>query len=222
MSLADLTYPYEVIFFKPSLADRASTRSKVAAGAAIQSTHEDFVQYALEGVKVEDESVAVRVLEWTGYDGHMRFRASDLYPKFAAAREGASTEVLSLSHYHFFGPLPLTTPVPVYEFAELALKPAASSPEDFPFFLSAISEAFALVGSYKSALGFTIGWCKEDPARALVLIGWESVEAHMEDFRKSGERGWNPFIKKFGQACAGYCEVRSMYHVRTVRPGEAV
>ncbi|EJU01385.1 hypothetical protein DACRYDRAFT_95040 [Dacryopinax primogenitus] len=222
MASQDLSYLFEVVLFKPNKADPAFTREKTAAGVAIQSTHTDLVRYALEGVKTEDDSIVLRILEWTSFDGHMRFRASDLYPKFLAAREGAALSVISLAHFHFFGPLEFTTPVPVYEVINITLKPTASTPDNFPFFLSAIREALEIVGSYPGSKGYNLGWQKEDPTKALVFISWESVEAHMEDFRKSGDKGWNKFVAKWGPASGQYFDIEEMFHVKVGKIGEAV
>jgi len=218
MATEELTYPYEVILFKPNLADPTLAAEKSAAGVAIQSQAPDLVRYALAGSKVEDETVGMRILEWTSFDGHMRFRASPLYAQFAAAREGANLGIVSLTHYQFFGPLTFSTPVPVYEVIDISLKPSASSKEGFPFFLSAIREALTIVGSYPSALGYTLGWEKEDPSKVLVFIGWKSVEAHMEDFRKSGDAGWNKFLAKWAPLGGQYMEINGMFHIKTVDP----
>ncbi|KZT59942.1 hypothetical protein CALCODRAFT_515657 [Calocera cornea HHB12733] len=219
MSTEELPYAYEVILFKPNKADPATTREKNAAGFAIQKTHEDFVKYALEALKVEDDSIALRILEWTSYDGHMRFRASPLYPQFTAAREGAALGVVSLTHFHFYGPLSFSTPVPVFEVIDITVKPTGVS--SFPFFLSAINEALSIVGAY-SGLGYTLGWQKEDPSKVMVFIGWNSVEHHMEDFRKSGDNGWHKFLAKWGPASAQYFDVKEMYHIKTTAIGESV
>ncbi|KZO94758.1 hypothetical protein CALVIDRAFT_565495 [Calocera viscosa TUFC12733] len=214
-----LPYEYEVVLFKPNKADPAVTRGKTAAGFAIQTKHEDLVRYALEGVKVEDDSIALRILQWTSYDGHMRFRASPLYPQFTAAREGAGLELISLTHFHFYGPLSFETAVPVFEVIDINLKPAGVS--SFPFFLSGVNEALSIVGAY-SGLGYTLGWQKEDPSKVMVFIGWNSVEHHMQDFRNSGDKGWHKFVAKWAPTSAQYFDVKEMYHLKTVKIGESV
>ncbi|KZO94766.1 hypothetical protein CALVIDRAFT_565503 [Calocera viscosa TUFC12733] len=218
-----LSYSFEVIFLKPNKADPAGTRGKTAAGFEVQRKHEDFVRYALEGVKVEDDSVVLRILQWTSYDGHMRFRASPLfgftssYPQFAAAREGAALDLVSLKHYHFYRPLSFDPPIPVFEVIDANLKPAGL--HSFPAFLSALNEVVSMISDY-SGLGWTVGWQKEDPSKILVFIGWNSLEQPGE-FTASGDKGWNEFISKFGPFLEKYLDIDQKYHIKTVGIGES-
>ncbi|KZO94767.1 hypothetical protein CALVIDRAFT_200224 [Calocera viscosa TUFC12733] len=218
MSTEELSYEFEVVLFKTNKADPAATREKIAAGFAVQTKHEDFVRYAVEGVKVEDDSVALLIVQWTSYDGFLRFLASPLGPQFTAVSEGAVLELVSLKHYHFYRPLSFDPPIPVFEVIDATVKPAGL--DAFPTFLSALNEVVSMVSDY-SGLGWTVGWQKEDPSKLLVLIGWSSVERHKE-FRASGDKGWNSFIAKFGPVSAQYFDIEEMFHVKTVKIGDSV
>ncbi|KZO94726.1 hypothetical protein CALVIDRAFT_565466 [Calocera viscosa TUFC12733] len=210
---------YELIIGTPSLSSPASTVQKFKAGLAIQSQHPDFLGVPLEGVCVEEETRALRVLEWKSYEGHMtNFRLGPLYAPFVAARAGAYTGPQSMTHYHLLSPPPKA---PVVEHMHLPLL----SPAHFPEFSAQFSAA--LDTYIRPAAGFTglaLGQEVEDPSSALCLLGWERVEDHTEVFRYSAMFDkWRevvgPLFERFLKGGIGGLE---MFHVRTCAPGEGV
>jgi heme-degrading monooxygenase HmoA len=66
---------------------------------------------------------------------------------------------------------------------EHALLPVAPGKEDA--FEAAMREALPIIESAKGCLGASIQRQIENPSIFLLLVQWESVEAHMEGFRNS-------------------------------------
>ena len=68
----------------------------------------------------------------------------------------------------------------IREIATLTIDPAQAAP-----FEAAVSEAGPLFLSSPGCLEFALERVIENPGSYRLVVGWTSVEAHMEDFRSS-------------------------------------
>jgi quinol monooxygenase YgiN len=74
----------------------------------------------------------------------------------------------------------------VYEIAEIDVKAGAEAA-----FEAAVAEAAACFKSAKGCISLELHRTVERPAVYRLVVGWESVEAHMVDFRQSpGFQEW--------------------------------
>jgi len=214
-TLSQASYQYEVILSKPDKTDAEATRRKTLNGFEIQKQHDDFVAYVLEGIKVEDESTVMRIIQWTSYEGHMRFRNGPIYSEFTRAREGAAIGPPDVNHYNFVGPLDIKSTPPVWEVIDITLKPDLA----FKNFAADWDKPGKIVASAPGCKGYTIAQQREDDRKVLIFIAWESVEAHMQGFR--GSEKWDLFVPDFVVVKSSYFVDSNMYHVKTVEPGTA-
>jgi len=211
-----LPHNFEVIVAQPQKADPALTQKKFIDGFEIQRQHPDFVDVVLEGVKVEDENVALRVLEWTSFEGHMqRFRTSPSYKTFSEVRAGAYVTPPHITHYNFTSPIPTA---PIVEYLRITLKPG----EPFPPFYTALSHAFRHVRAGKGCTGITIGQQVEDASEVLCLLGWERYEDHMVEFAKG--QTFEDWKAELGALLKTYVKDKGveMWHARTCAPGAGI
>ncbi|KZT59970.1 hypothetical protein CALCODRAFT_481058 [Calocera cornea HHB12733] len=215
---------YEHILARPSLStSRPATLTKLKAGLAIQAEHPDFLGCVLEGVGVEDEGLALRILEWTSLEGHMHsFRGGPLYPRFLAARQGAYADAGTMTHVRFLprGPGGLSQAA-VLEHMHLALL----SPSSFAEFCARLLPLLdKYVAPSPGSAGFSLGQQIEDPSQVIILFGWQRVEDHTVGFRQGEAFGdWSsavgPVLERFVKGGLGGMEIR---HFRTCAAGEGV
>lgn len=66
----------------------------------------------------------------------------------------------------------------VLEHARLSVRPGLEDE-----FLAALHEAKALIARTDGFLGMEVSRCVEDPSAFLLLVEWETIEAHTENFR---------------------------------------
>ena len=82
---------------------------------------------------------------------------------------------------------------PVLEHALLPVQP-----EDADAFAAAFAEARRHVEAVPGFRGLHLSRCVERPGTWLLLIGWDSVEAHTEGFRRSaGYAEWRALLHRF-------------------------
>ena len=59
--------------------------------------------------------------------------------------------------------------------------------EQAPAFLQAYRQAQHSLTASAHCLGFELSQCLEEPTRYVLRIEWDSMEGHLEGFRRSGE-----------------------------------
>ncbi|MPS69743.1 MULTISPECIES: antibiotic biosynthesis monooxygenase family protein [Novosphingobium] len=95
----------------------------------------------------------------------------------------------------------------IHEIATLTIEPARAAT-----FEAAVAMARPHFEAAKGFVSFALQRSVENPARYHLVVGWESVEAHMVDFRESeGFQAWRalagpffveaPSVEHFVQAC---------------------
>lgn len=81
----------------------------------------------------------------------------------------------------------------IHEIATLTIDPARAAE-----FEAAVSAARAHFEAAKGFISFALDRSVETPERYHLVIGWESVEAHMVDFRESdGFQQWRALASPF-------------------------
>jgi heme-degrading monooxygenase HmoA len=94
----------------------------------------------------------------------------------------------------------------IYEIAALTIDPTRSAE-----FEAAVAAARPFFEGAKGFLSFALQRSIEHPERYRLVVGWESVEAHMVDFRESqGFQHWRALAGPF------FVETPSVEHVATV------
>lgn len=79
---------------------------------------------------------------------------------------------------------------------EHVLLPVVPGEEDA--FEVAFERATALVSAMPGFIDLSLSRCVEEPSTYLLLIGWDSIEAHTEGFRGSPEyAGWRRLLHHF-------------------------
>lgn len=79
---------------------------------------------------------------------------------------------------------------------EAALLPVRAGQESD--FEAAFREASPIIASMPGYLGHKLQRCLESPSRYLLLVRWETLEAHTEGFRGSPEYGrWRELLHHF-------------------------
>lgn len=97
----------------------------------------------------------------------------------------------------------------IHEFAQISINPA-----DAAAFEAAAAEAVQHFRSAKGCLSMRIDRTIEEPGHYLLIVGWETLEAHTETFRSSsGYAAWRDLIGKF------FIEPVSVTHVQTAVTG---
>ncbi len=65
-------------------------------------------------------------------------------------------------------------------------------------FLAAFEQASEVIAAAPGCRGVALHRCVESPSRFLLLVGWDTVEAHTEDFRGSAAFGrWRALVGPF-------------------------
>jgi heme-degrading monooxygenase HmoA len=81
-------------------------------------------------------------------------------------------------------------------------------------FEAAFGEAQGIIASMEGYLGHRLLRCVETPSRYLLLVEWETLEAHTVGFRGSGEYGrWRELLHHF------YEPLPTVEHYSDVEPG---
>lgn len=67
-----------------------------------------------------------------------------------------------------------------------------------PSFERAFEEATSIISSMAGFRSLRLDRCVERPSRYLLLVEWESIEDHVEGFRKSAEyERWRDLLHRF-------------------------
>jgi heme-degrading monooxygenase HmoA len=65
-------------------------------------------------------------------------------------------------------------------------------------FLEAMAEAKMLIARTEGFLGLEVSQCIEDPSTFLLLVEWETIEDHMENFREGPDfPAWRAALHHF-------------------------
>jgi heme-degrading monooxygenase HmoA len=81
----------------------------------------------------------------------------------------------------------------ILEHAILDVKPGES-----PAFLLALQEALPLIAATPGFIDLEVKPCLENPDRYLLLVKWETLEAHTQGFRGSGRyQQWRALLHHF-------------------------
>jgi len=65
-------------------------------------------------------------------------------------------------------------------------------------FMEALDRARAIIASAPGFISLRVGRCIEQPANFLLLVEWETLEAHTEGFRNSAEyQEWRALLHHF-------------------------
>ena len=79
--------------------------------------------------------------------------------------------------------------------------------DDSQKFIQSYSRAGEVLKSSPQCLGYEISRCKEDPISFVVRIDWDSLEGHLNGFRKSPQ-----FSKFFTDVQPFYNDIQEMRH----------
>ncbi|ASR50210.1 antibiotic biosynthesis monooxygenase family protein [Blastomonas fulva] len=81
----------------------------------------------------------------------------------------------------------------IHEIATITIDPAQAAE-----FESAVGKAQPHFEAARGFISFTLQKSIENPGRYLLIVGWESVDAHMIDFRNSeGFQTWRTLVGKY-------------------------
>lgn len=81
----------------------------------------------------------------------------------------------------------------ILEHAILDVKPGES-----PAFLLALKQALPLIAATPGFIGLDVMSCLENPDRYLLLVKWETLEAHTQGFRGSPRYAqWRELLHRF-------------------------
>lgn len=81
----------------------------------------------------------------------------------------------------------------IYEIATIQIDPALAAE-----FETAVGKAKPYFDAAPGQVSFTLQKSIENPGRYLLIVGWDSVEAHMVDFRNSeGFQVWRSLVGGF-------------------------
>jgi heme-degrading monooxygenase HmoA len=81
----------------------------------------------------------------------------------------------------------------ILEHARLAVRPGHEDE-----FLAALHEAKALIARTEGFIGMEVSRCVEDPSAFLLLVEWETLEAHTVNFRESDDyQQWRSALHHF-------------------------
>ncbi|KAH6690233.1 hypothetical protein BKA61DRAFT_684526 [Leptodontidium sp. MPI-SDFR-AT-0119] len=161
------------------------------------------------GRAIESPELLMWFIDWDSYDSHIKFTKAPAYDDFRKIVDGIMTGV----HYHHvaFKPFPpkIPTSAPVIEFATFL--------DTKPHFLDNVDKFMKAVGVPEKCYGGAWGDSVETDVGkhvdgsvkgkvTVLLIGWESKEAHME-FRET-----ETFAENIGLLREGMGGVE-MFHV---------
>jgi len=164
------------------------------------------------GPTVEDANVAHLFIDWDSVGHHEDFRANEEASKPIL---GPLLEMLTgpapLTYFHVpFEPFPPTKAMsgPILELGQLEAKDEPGAKEEME---KIVLKIFGLASKQPKCNGAALGTVVEDKNRIVILLAWESVEAHMKDFRNTPE---------FGEAAAllgPYMKEGAFTHVKIKR-----
>lgn len=97
----------------------------------------------------------------------------------------------------------------IHEMAELTIDPTNAAA-----FEAAVAQAVPLFQSSSACLSFTLERTIERPGHYWLVVGWESVEAHMVDFRNTTAfADWRELVGAF------FVETPAVIHVERAVAG---
>jgi len=142
------------------------------------------------GPTVEDANVAHLFIDWDSVEHHEDFRANEEVSKpildpMLEMLTGSSP----LTYFHVpFEPFPPTKAMsgPILELGQLEAKDDPGAKEEMKKIVEKIL-GFAI--KHPKCNGAAFGTVVEDQNRVVIVLAWESVEAHMEDFRNTPDFG---------------------------------
>ncbi|EDR13795.1 uncharacterized protein LACBIDRAFT_292588 [Laccaria bicolor S238N-H82] len=159
---------------------------------------------AYAGVQVEDKKTTYLAVVWETYEAHKALMDSPEYPALIEKLKPGLGGPLVMNHVPFNEDVTNALSAPTTEVITSKLKdPQAKDPrldESAAFFTKALSEA---VGAHPPVV---YGESKENPGTLIVLIGWDSVEAHL------AARAKDPRFKEYAAKAADFTDA-TVVHV---------
>jgi len=143
------------------------------------------------GRTAENPNMVILFVEWDSIEHHEAFRAHEIFKTVHALL----IELVDLSNpnplsfYHVpFQPFPPAKAMagPIIELGQITAKDEQGVPDEMSEVIAGI---FSAANNHPKCLGSAKGICVEDKSKLVIALAWESVEAHMEDFRSTKEYG---------------------------------
>ncbi|KIK07939.1 hypothetical protein K443DRAFT_604541 [Laccaria amethystina LaAM-08-1] len=161
---------------------------------------------AYAGLKVEDKKTAYLAVVWETYESHKTLMDSPEYPALIEKLKPALGGPLAMDHIPFNEDVTNALNAPVTQVITSKLKDGQAKDGllDAGTFTKALNEA---VGAHPPV---AFGESKENPGTFIVLIGWDSVEAHV------AARGQDPRFKEYAEKAAPLADA-TVVHVNFVK-----
>jgi len=162
----------EFVTFKASEAYIADS-AVIQPAVKLLAEHEGVLS-VFTGFEVEDPTVGYLFVVWEKLEHHEKLMQDSSYPTIlstlAAAQSGPP---LSMLHFDMTDDPTKGLTAPVTDLTYMTLKEGKTKADVEPFFAT-----FAWIADL--GRGFHHGQCVEKPELFVVLMGWASIEAHME------------------------------------------
>ena len=119
--------------------------------------------------------------DWDSYEAAQRFSVEPVFPHFAS-QIFAFSGIPRLYHAALRASRPDISSAPVIEWCRITLQSSTT----LATWRQGFSQFEAILQRAPGYWGHRVGFVVEEPMVFLVLIGWESIEAHMAWFKTGG------------------------------------
>ncbi|KAF9485792.1 hypothetical protein BDN70DRAFT_870677 [Pholiota conissans] len=153
----------------------------LANGALDYLKSQEGCQSVRRGYAVDESTKAYFVITWISYDSYKKMLKCADYPSFKEAMKKLHTDAPLVWNVEYDVDSCRPLDAPVTECATIR----ATAGHTLPEVMAAIKKIQAVDPRYKSMHGISIGEIKEENEKILVVIGWDSIKAHIDAAKTS-------------------------------------